>query len=1588
MAQITLFKELIKQVACETIPGVGFTQADLDQVKACVAKVKPIETQDFDPAISFDNDQQNQADCIAGANEEVKKIIAAEQRKIPNAIRYSALRGKIQELRDNVVIVKDYYDERYSFFTSVLDQTQAFTAEYLYWTDEYDRLTQAIASSYITAAASTTSIIIRQFLERIKDSAEDIQSKATRDTLLKLNDNLDNIIAVTKLLGSANSSANLFGTKISDILANQTIMSYLATVKARIVAYTSQTIARGSAIKAQADKIQGLTALPELSITTQALIQSELSKISHQLTAKFIDSTSLAGLAGLTSLIGLTTKPIVPDRTTGIKFRLISKDQVSMKVTQFNDQGVQLDENGAAVQLDELIAIENSPVLQRNQIFKDRLGLAVEGIPQFVDDQSTNPPREDSDYRVLTGLLYNGIGGNSYRGLYAKLGKPINLLFTLEERGLTVNPNEIDPIFNGIKDAPTSVREDDVTYYIKNQAAYEKFYDNLPEEYPKRIKKEREVVYAAQIAPVLSRLRVLARREAADTLRRVSDSALKLARPTSYTSTPGSQVLSTGTFTYSTLDTVLSEDLIYYTRSKSELDTLIADCDFELARLDTLIKENSMDEAIIKQKILAIPCFKKAGEAAALANIEDSANAAAGQPECEKKARKKLGTDPLYLRTLASTDSSLPDLTSQCYWKEFSKALNKVSILPFPDISVPGSNLIFRYWPINCILPIPFGLVLLPIPPRWKPLFVLPTPLGTLVCMLTMPLAPIGIPLPSLYLFFFAIDGNKYLAFATNPPLLYAPIQNMKFGFEQDNSALSLNPLGLNPLNPYKGQPIKGSLTVPLAVSAPAAKATRIASIAAMVAAGQLSISNLAGVKLPVDITLPDLLNTLLSETEMMLGIANAPPSNDFKRQMTTFKTTVNRQLDKLGEMQTGAISSLKDKLSKSREAAEDQAYGEKDNSKRRTERKKARDLNITSLQEKIDAAIKSVNDHIDNIKFGTIRYPKDPTKFNPELPSALTAIFDVIELAAIGDFKIDPSATSLNAQLIKILGMIDVKKLSSKTQFNLDDSKDLAEFKDALKKLAGKAVGFLKGDKFDSNTSAAKNKEEAQAIADSAKAIQDTLKKALSLTAIALSVPIGLNIFDLAKKCCEVQAKNLFVGTPLPLTLAFTLITSLIESLVDAIDPKAILNSIGIPALPNTPSNIVSLNTVTQVLEGILESLPNVPIPDPAGLTVLVTALIIPILSIISFPKAPTPLHLPSIPIIIPLDPILKPLLKALLAKLIEAIFRLLDQASNALAKVKATTSSTNSQQSSATSTANLNTSTGGGVLGGNTADDIKFLNEVFTTACGDGITASLSLESTIASTNLINSAKTAGTAQDTIETTTTASSTVALTVTLPDGKVFRLPKIPFISLDLMGYFHLLTGSDLIELVRGLFNMLFDQIIDPIAQIISIISLLSTSANTLSYTTIEASIPQISIIKLIMLAIDVLIPPGFKIKPVNLEAMKIVLAVAIPALEFAEPVLKQIAWIGSLALCAIGIAPLYSTVAIARLFHPIMNQDDLPPWERLTHKNPLFSIFLDEIAWRGSIYSTGSLIFQSKMPAVLPYTPLLPIVHISPHLA
>ena len=43
---------------------------------------------------------------------------------------------------------------------------------------------------------------------------------------------------------------------------------------------------------------------------------------------------------------------------------------------------------------------------------------------------------------------------------------------------------------------------------------------------------------------------------------------------------------------------------------------------------------------------------------------------------------------------------------------------------------------------------------------------------------------------------------------------------------------------------------------------------------------------------------------------------------------------------------------------------------------------------------------------------------------------------------------------------------------------------------------------------------------------------------------------------------------------------------------------------------------------------------------------------------------------------------------------------------------------------------------------------------------------------------------------------------------------------------------------------------------------------------------------------------------------------------------------------------------------------HPILNQDDLPTWDRLTMKNPLYVMFLDDLAHKAKA-ATGTILGQ-----------------------
>jgi len=1297
--------------------------------------------------------------------------------------------------------------------------------------------------------------------------------------------------------------------KVQELRDNLDTVKIYYEARHRFLGEVIDTLVKEGIAKAN-QKIQSIEALPTSDAETANLIQSTTTQITGQLIAYFSNQAT----------------QFVPSRAATFALRLIGLNGVTVKLP--DPETNQL--------VETTVQIFDSPFLTKDLFGVKRI-FSLVNQDAYDPNKSSNPPKEISDYDSLPGFLYNRNSPDIYPGLYRKMAKPLSYLFTLEERGLTVDESLIDPQLKEIKDAPTTVSEGETTYYIQNQATYEAFYDSLKDEYPKRVKKEKEEVYPNIIQSSSQAIQSLAIREAADVFRKSPNM--------------GSTVI-----------------LTFYANARSEVEQLISDCDDQLKKLDTLIKENVMDEEATKKKILGIPCFTKAGTI-----VPES------DPGCEEDTKKKLGTDPLYLRTLGEINFGLPDIGSQCYWKEFAKALNKICLLPFPDLSgPPPANLGFRYWPVNCVIPAGPALVLLTIPPIWKPLFVIPTAVGTLICFLTMPIAPIGIPLPSIYLFYFAPDGTKYLPLAVNIPLLWSNTKNLVFGYELDTSSNSQNPLGLNPSNSYKGYPIKGAFTQPLAISAASSKATRLAKLAIDIASGkQPTVTNINGEQLPFDMSSEDYSKYYLSETEMMKNIVDADPSKEFDRQLDRLKATLNKQLDKLGNMQTESVNNLREEQRNARSEALTEAETEKNLAKKRKDKKAARALNTITIQQKINSTVDDFNKHIDNIKFGTIRFPKDSTKNNPGIPEAITAVIDLITMASLGDFKVEESAKSLNAQMKKAVAKINMNEAVTKQSFNLELQEDLDELKDSLNNMVQETIKYLKGDPVNFDLSQAKDDDEAKEMMIANRNLQELARDALAFTAVALLNPPKITLFNFSKKCCEISSQPVFSGVPPEVAMAFAVLSALMQAIIDGLTVDSIIGFLGISGKQ------VASSFLTTLFDSLISVIPNVSLPDPANLLLLIQAFLVPILSLISIPKAFNPLQPPSISITIPLDPILKPLLKALIAALITATFSLIDEAADAYRKAKEEAGGSTDSMVPLADPPTVPVKDQRGVFGVSEADK-ESAKQVFSASCGFGTTVSV----TVDETNTPVGQRYVFTDPTTGERSSTDSPVFKVSLSLSDGTIVNLAAFPLLALDLYGYFHLITGADIIEFIRTLMNSVFDMIVAPLKAVVDLLSKLSLSLNSYSFNIIEAALPLITILKLAKIAIDAAIPNSVKLKIISPDAFNLIQLTIIPALEAIEPVLKQIAWIGVLALCALG-NPItnYITVAGARLIHPIMNMDDLPPWERLTHKNPLFAIFLDEIAWRGSIYATGSLIFQTKTPAVLPYSPTFPINHITPHM-
>jgi hypothetical protein len=1437
------FKKLLNDIKCGRTAAPMFTEDDLAKVKACLPE--PV----VPPPSNVNVTVPETDSCVNDGIEEVKKIMIDQLSKQGTLVELSAIKGKLEEALDHYKIISVHYRERYRFFNDTITTLAPFTSEFIYWDDEFNRLKRLEESIYNKYREDNAPdkiktvdpiLLILNWLVKVNDKV----------ALLIFSGNLDELSKIASDI------------VISLLLSSEVYKSYSTVRKARIEAGKSRTRAKTGATNALKTKIQSI---PNLGLAT--VVKANALAITNQISGQLIP------IFNDTDVVQPITQLVTSARSLAYEVRLLDLDRYKITVPQVKA-------DGSSEQIEKTINIRTSPYLKFSP-FANTIGTAL----QSREFQS-GPPTE-TDYAFVPGALYNQTNG--YAGLYKKLANPVRYLYTPEERGLTVDPNKIDPILTDVENAPKSITEEDTTFYIANQAQYSKFYDEAAETLPDKLKNEREVVFPKQIEKNLEALKTLGQAEAADFFRRTTDSEVKLARPLTYKA-KGSNIYLAGEFTYSVLDKVISSRLAYYTKAADEIDQKIKDLQADIDQISELITQNSMDPDVLAKRISTVACFK------------DAAKAKATAKDCEEETKKKLGSDPLMIRTLSGTDSSLPDMNNPCYWKEFANSLNQISLLPIPDVTSP----LLRYWPINNIIPTPVGVVMIPMPQKWRVLFSLSSPLGTLVTFLTLPALIVGIPLPSVYMFYFSPDGNKYMLLAPNFPLVFAP-GAIKYGFEIDTSGESDNPIGLSNSNPHKGQLVKGSLTVPIKVTASSSRAARLAAFAATIAQGKNPSINTPDGRVIKEIDPQFYLQNYLGQFEASSAALDGGAAEEFINITTKFKADLNAQFKILGDMQINAVTQLKEKTRSTRQKEVVAAEDINDPKDRLAAKDKARGLDPVRLTEKIQSVLSDFESYIDKINLGTIAIPKNATRLNPKLPGAVTAVQPIIEKASRGELTPDPKAKNLISMIKKFASQIDPSKLDvPKKEFNLNKLEDVAEFKNAIKKFANEALAHATGDKTTDEDIDPKLPEERKAeIAKANEQRKKRIKAAFALSSLALSPPT-LKLFDPSAPCCATDsAKPNDLPSPQVLA-AIAIFNALLDAFLQGITIDTLKSMFG-----EAVSNI-GIDTVKALFDSALSAFPPIPIPELPSVVAIFTTMILPVLTATHIPQAPIPLGpVFPVPIIIPLNEVIKPLLKAAIAYLLELLLRLLSDAGSMLAFTGLSIESPTLQE---------------------------IIKQV---PCGDSQFATVS--------------------------TTNISRTVS--VKLPNGIVLTLPKIPNIPLDIVSYFALLTSTDLVELIRGLLFAAIDGILEPLKSIVVPILNIAQSFKDLSLNIIEAANPFILPIKLIILALQLKIPNSSKTKLMNLEAINLIRAAYLPVVTATEPILKETAYLFAILAPAFASKP---GVKIARIAaNPFVNQDDLPPWERLTYKNPLFAIFLDEIAWRSSLTSTGSLIFATKMPGI-----------------
>ncbi len=409
-----------------------------------------------------------------------------------------------------------------------------------------------------------------------------------------------------------------------------------------------------------------------------------------------------------------------------IQFELEFQNLFNIEITK---ETVDKD-TGKKIKTTELILIKDNPLLKDNSFFKAVPGYKIKNV------KSKDKPK-----------------GALYEDLYNKLEEPIDNFFSLKERGLTSDINLLDPNLKG-SDHITK-KENGTEYYIRDLVTLENFYESFDSKFNKKKEEKRNEIKKRETKKLKAAMVKLARLDV-DSLLAIGQVNLYLPEDDNKLNTIKNNIGSANLG----FAGVIGNLNIEIERIKKEIESLTPSSDKVKARLKDINPE----------------CFENIGKE------EDGP----GDDDSCKDIKKLLGSDPFFQTITEGSDGSLPNCTNLCYWKEFSKIVNKMGLFP-----IPNSPTTLRYWPVGLVLYVP-AEIKIPLPIIWIPILSISTMMGTHVLFITINglfISPI--------MFFFSSSGLKQHSVTLRGP-------SDKFGFDRFDESIKNTikiPLNLAALN-------------------------------------------------------------------------------------------------------------------------------------------------------------------------------------------------------------------------------------------------------------------------------------------------------------------------------------------------------------------------------------------------------------------------------------------------------------------------------------------------------------------------------------------------------------------------------------------------------------------------------------------------------------------------------------------------------------------------------------------------------------------------------------------------------------------